>query len=45
VWIQAVLEHVLDPPIVVAEIYRVLRPGGLVYAALMGSMKTCQLIW
>jgi SAM-dependent methyltransferase len=32
VWIQAVLEHVLDPPIVVAEIYRVLRPGGLVYA-------------
>jgi hypothetical protein len=32
VWIQAVLEHVLDPPIVVAEIYRVLRPGGLVFA-------------
>jgi SAM-dependent methyltransferase len=32
VWIQAVLEHVLDPSIVVAEIYRVLRPGGLVYA-------------
>jgi SAM-dependent methyltransferase len=32
VWIQAVLEHVLEPPIVVAEIYRVLRPGGLVYA-------------
>jgi SAM-dependent methyltransferase len=32
VWIQAVLEHVLDPPIVVAEIYRVLKPGGLVYA-------------
>ena len=32
VWIQAVLEHVLDPPIVVAEIYRVLRPEGLVYA-------------
>ena len=32
VWIQAVLEHVLDPPIVAAEIYRVLKPGGLVYA-------------
>ncbi len=32
VWIQAVLEHVLDPPIVVAEIYRVLKPGGLVFA-------------
>jgi SAM-dependent methyltransferase len=32
VWIQAVLEHVLDPQTVVAEIRRVLRPGGLVYA-------------
>ena len=32
VWIQAVLEHVLAPPIVVAEIFRVLRPEGLVYA-------------
>jgi SAM-dependent methyltransferase len=32
IWIQAVLEHVLDPAIVVAEIHRVLRPGGLVYA-------------
>lgn len=33
VWIQAVLEHVLDPQTVVAEIHRVLRLGGLVYAA------------
>ena len=32
VWIQAVLEHVLDPHIVVAEIHRVLRTNGLVYA-------------
>lgn len=32
VWIQAVLEHVLDPQAVVEEIYRVLRLGGLVYA-------------
>jgi SAM-dependent methyltransferase len=32
VWIQAVLEHVLDPNTVVAEIFRVLRPRGLVYA-------------
>lgn len=32
VWIQAVLEHVLDPPAVVAEIHRVLKPSGLVYA-------------
>lgn len=32
VWIQAVLEHVLDPWRVVAEIHRVLKPGGIVYA-------------
>jgi SAM-dependent methyltransferase len=32
VWIQAVLEHVLDPAIVVAEIHRVLKPSGVVYA-------------
>ncbi len=30
--VQAVLEHVLDPPLVVGEIHRILRPGGLVYA-------------
>jgi SAM-dependent methyltransferase len=30
--IQAVLEHVLDPPEIVAEIWRVLNPAGLVYA-------------
>jgi SAM-dependent methyltransferase len=32
VWVQAVLEHVLSPERVAAEIYRVLKPGGLVYA-------------
>jgi len=32
VWIQAVLEHVLEPHTVVGEIYRVLRPMGTVYA-------------
>ena len=32
VWIQAVLEHVLEPPVVVAEIHRVLKDDGLVYA-------------
>jgi len=32
VWIQAVLEHVLDPPVVVDEIHRVLKPNGIVYA-------------
>ncbi len=30
--VQAVLEHVLDPSIVAAEIFRVLKPGGLLYA-------------
>lgn len=30
--IQAVLEHVLEPQTVVDEIWRVLRPGGIVYA-------------
>jgi len=30
--IQAVLEHVLDPAAVVAEIFRVLKPGAMVYA-------------
>ena len=30
--VQAVLEHVLEPAEVVAEIHRVLRPDGLVYA-------------
>lgn len=32
VWIQAVLEHVLEPATVVAEIHRVLQREGLVYA-------------
>lgn len=32
VWIQNVLEHVLDPARVAAEISRTLRPGGYVYA-------------
>ena len=32
VWIQAVLEHVLDPWRVAGEIHRVLRAGGIVYA-------------
>ncbi len=30
--IQAVLEHVVDPPLVVSEIHRVLKANGLVYA-------------
>ncbi|MCG8624137.1 MAG: class I SAM-dependent methyltransferase [Proteobacteria bacterium] len=32
VWIQAVLEHVVEPGRVAAEIHRVLRLGGVVYA-------------
>lgn len=33
VWIQAVLEHVLDPQVVVNEIWRVLRPDGVVFSS------------
>lgn len=32
VWVQAVLEHVLEPASAVSEIHRVLRRDGLVYA-------------
>ena len=32
VWIQAVLEHVVEPNKVVSEIYRVLKTDGIVYA-------------
>ncbi len=32
VWVQAVLEHVYRPDVVVAEIRRVMKPGGVVYA-------------
>ena len=32
VWIQAVLEHVVEPGVVVKEIHRVLKDGGVVYA-------------
>jgi SAM-dependent methyltransferase len=32
VWIQAVLEHVVSPSTVASEIYRVLKPNGLLYA-------------
>ena len=32
VWIQAVLEHVLEPSVVVSEIHRVLKHQGIVYA-------------
>ena len=32
VWIQAVLEHVIEPHAVVREIYRILKVKGIVYA-------------
>jgi SAM-dependent methyltransferase len=32
VWITAVLEHVIEPQKVVDEIWRVLKPAGMVYA-------------
>jgi SAM-dependent methyltransferase len=38
--IQAVLEHVLEPKIVVDQIHRVLKPDGLIYADTL-SFSTC----
>ncbi len=32
VWIQAVLEHVVEPKVVVTEIHRVLKTGGIIYS-------------
>ena len=32
VWIQAVLEHVVQPNVVVCEIFRILKDGGIIYA-------------
>tara|TARA_A100001388_G_scaffold200591_1_gene151762 strand:- start:8325 stop:9272 length:948 start_codon:yes stop_codon:yes gene_type:complete len=32
VWIQAVLEHVVEPNIVISEIHRILKNSGIVYA-------------
>lgn len=32
VWVQAVLEHVLEPQVVVSEIWRVLKKNGVVYS-------------
>lgn len=32
IWIQAVLEHVLEPEVVVGELHRVLKDDGLIYA-------------
>ncbi len=31
VWVQAVLEHVVDPALVVGQVARVMRTGGIVY--------------
>jgi SAM-dependent methyltransferase len=42
VWIQAVLEHTVDPIQVVSEIRRVLRPGGLVFATTAYLWPVCE---
>lgn len=40
--IQAVLEHVLEPTVVVTEIHRVLRSGGIVYADSAFLQQVCE---
>jgi SAM-dependent methyltransferase len=42
VWVQAVLQHVLVPEEVVAEIHRVLKPDGLVYAETSFMQSVCE---
>lgn len=42
VWIQAVLQHVLEPAEIVAEIHRVLKPDGLVYAETSFMQSVCE---
>ena len=42
VWVQAVLQHVLEPDKVVAEIHRVLTPDGLVYAETSFMQSVCE---
>jgi SAM-dependent methyltransferase len=42
VWVQAVLQHVLVPDEVVAEVHRVLKPDGLVYAETSFMQSVCE---
>lgn len=42
VWIQSVLEHVIEPELVVAEFHRVLRPGGLVFSDTSFLWPVCE---
>lgn len=45
IWIQAVLEHVLDPAKVVSEIHRVLVPNGIVYAETPFMQQVHEAAW
>ena len=42
VWVQAVLQHVLDPAQIAAEIHRVLKPDGVVYAETSFMQSVCE---
>ena len=42
VWIQATLQHVLEPEKVVAEIHRILKPAGIVYAETSFMQSVCE---
>ncbi|HKX78268.1 MAG TPA: class I SAM-dependent methyltransferase [Novosphingobium sp.] len=42
VWVQAVLEHTVDPQAIAKEMTRVLKPGGLLFANVAFTWPVCE---